>query len=185
MPKSRAIQINPSGRRNVQRLAHSYPAQNVRLPPRPPAQRPSEPAQQPPSLLLPASPPVFDPLEGTLKIDKAPTRCLSSYSSAFSCPSFKGRYIPSTSSASSSLKSKTSQYLDEEIKSASLSPTIFSFLREQGGSSSASVSTEGRTEYTQRHVGVCDDIAEQLQFDMQMDTLQDEDESKASQIPPG
>lgn len=145
---SRARQVDCGGRGSMRgskrraMVSQSCPMGMVLRPPRAPAPRARVPSLEPPSLLLPPTPPEFGSSKASSSRGSEGVlgRSLSSYA-AFSAPG--GQYLGPP--AASSFMPKFG-YLSEdsgEIKALSSSPTIFSMLRTRSNSFESSVKSAG------------------------------------------
>jgi len=146
--------MRKKGERRRYKISGSCPDKFF-IPPRPPPQRPSIPSVQPPNLLLPPSPPLFETLGSSGKKEEKSqmSRSLSTYYSS-SVPVVNGNYI------ASSFKSKCS--IGSESKS-STSPTIFSMLRTRASVSIERENISGAASAQATR----DDMSESLQFNLE------------------
>ncbi|GAB5361718.1 hypothetical protein AAMO2058_000736900 [Amorphochlora amoebiformis] len=116
------------------KIVHSCPTKH-RIPPRAPraprapTQRPRVPSRQPPSFMLPPSPPVFDPLE-VLEEYRSEKSQLARSLSSYSASSYPGYGMYPRNYSPGSFRSKVSTVSSQnDTKSPSPSPTIFSIMR--------------------------------------------------------
>jgi hypothetical protein len=142
---SRAIKITGNTRReggnggNSRQMASSCPTFSL-LPPKAPAQRPSAPKVEPPSLLLPPSPSTRWDMDlkqtNNQSSSENLSRSLSGYA-GFSCPAYnQGSFVPRQSggmSGRNSFQPKFGSVTEEKLGS---SPTVFSMLKEGSSPSS-------------------------------------------------
>eukprot|EP00469_Lotharella_globosa_P000237 CAMPEP_0167792612 /NCGR_PEP_ID=MMETSP0111_2-20121227/12657_1 /TAXON_ID=91324 /ORGANISM="Lotharella globosa, Strain CCCM811" /LENGTH=178 /DNA_ID=CAMNT_0007685549 /DNA_START=96 /DNA_END=632 /DNA_ORIENTATION=+ len=155
----RALQTARKGSTRRERIQSCPGSANV---PKTPRQNPCIPSIQPPSLILPPSPPVFDPICIT---DKDPgdnktqlSRSLSSYS-AMSYPSASGHLNSRGPSSLSNLQG---------LSGTPSTPTIFSLLLARRGSGNLKA-TDAKTSSNRDSLRM-EDESESLQFEMTFDT---------------